>query len=187
MPTPVVGFAAFSGTGKTTLLCRLIPALKARGLRLGLVKHSHHPFEIDRPGKDSYRLRRAGAHQVLVASRRRQALIRQHPPDARLTLDDLLQRLDTHGGLDLILVEGYKHCPIPKLELHRPSLGFPLLAGTDPDIIAVASDERLVLPESMPQLNLNDTGAIVDFFHAHFCPLGHAPASPVTVQSPLSR
>ncbi len=169
LSTPVVGFAAFSGTGKTTLLCRLIPLLRDRGLRLGLVKHSHHNFEIDRPGKDSHQLRQAGASQVLVASRRRLALIHQHPAASRLTLADFLQRLDA-SELDLLLVEGYKYFPIPKIELHRPGLGHPLLAAADPDIIAVASDASLVLPVPLPLLDLNDSVAIADFIVARFFP-----------------
>lgn len=164
---PVVGFAAFSGTGKTTLLCRLIPLLRARGLRLGLVKHSHHNFEIDRPGKDSHQLRQAGASQVIVASRRRLAFIHQHPPAARLTLADFLRRLDG-TDLDLLLVEGYKYFPIPKIELHRPSLGHPLLVGADPDIIAVASDAPVEVP--VPVLDLNDPAAIAVFIVARFLP-----------------
>ena len=169
---PVVGFAAFSGTGKTTLLCRLIPLLRARGLRLGLIKHSHHAFEVDRPGKDSHRLRRAGATQVLVASRRRTALLRGHDPGARPTLAEFLPQLDA-AGLDLLLVEGYKYYPIPKIELHRPSLGHPLLALDDPDIVAVATDAPLLLDNvntvaDLTLLDLNNPAAIADFIVARF-------------------
>lgn len=171
--TPVVGFAAFSGTGKTTLLCRLIPLLRERGLRLGLVKHSHHAFEIDRPGKDSHRLRQAGAARVVVASARRRALIARHSPPGRLTLDDFLRRLDD-GALDLLLVEGYKYYPIPKIELHRPGLGYPLLAVEDPDIIAVASDAPLAV--AVPVLDLNDPAMIAEFIVERILP---APAAVV--------
>lgn len=173
--TPVVGFAAFSGTGKTTLLCRLIPLLRERGLRLGLVKHSHHAFEIDRPGKDSHRLRQAGAARVVVASARRRALIARHSPPGRLTLDDFLRRLDD-GALDLLLVEGYKYYPIPKIELHRPGLGYPLLAIEDPDIIAVASDAPLAVAVPVPVLDLNDPAMIAEFIVERFL---SAPAAAV--------
>lgn len=170
--TPVVGFAAFSGTGKTTLLTRIVPLLRARGLRLGLVKHSHHDFEIDRPGKDSYRLRRAGATRVVVASSRRRAVIRQHAGSARPPLlTDFLARLD-HADLDLLLVEGYKYYPIPKIELHRPALGHPLLAPDDPDIVAVAADAPV--SAAVPLLDLNDPAAISEFIIARFLP-AHSP------------
>ncbi len=165
--TPVVGFAAFSGTGKTTLLCRLIPLLRARGLRLGLIKHSHHAFEIDRPGKDSFRLRQAGAARVVVASTRLRAVISQHPPPGRLALDDFLRRLDD-PALDLLLVEGYKYYPIPKIEVHRPSLGHPLLASDDPDIIAVASDAPVAVAVAVPVLDINDPAAIAGFIIDRF-------------------
>lgn len=169
LSTPVVGFAAFSGTGKTTLLCRLIPLLRSRGLRLGLVKHSHHAFEIDRPGKDSHALRRAGASQVVVGSTRRRAAIRRHPASTRLTLTDFLQRLDG-ADLDLLLVEGYKYFPIPKIELYRPSLGHPLLVTEDPHIVAVATNAPLPVAVPVPLLDLNDPAAVADFIVARFLP-----------------
>ena len=159
---PIIGFAAFSGTGKTTLLCQIIPLLTARGLRLGLVKHSHHRFEMDRPGKDSYVLRHAGAQQVVVASRWRTAVLRQYPEGHSLGLAGFLECLgDT--GLDAILVEGYKYYPIPKIELHRPSLGHPLLAVNDPNIIAVAADAPLSDTISAPLLDINDPTMIAEF------------------------
>jgi len=163
---PVIGFAAFSGTGKTTLLCRVIPLLVAQGLRLGLIKHSHHTFEMDRPGKDSFVLRQAGAQQVLVASRRRCAVISQHSPTARLSLADFLNRLDS-AELDLILVEGYKYYPIPKIELHRPSLGHPLLAPDDPDIVAVATDAVLTQAVAVSVLDINRPEAIAEFIMSY--------------------
>ena len=164
--TPVVGFAAFSGTGKTTLLCRLIPLLRARGLRLGLVKHSHHRVEFDRPGKDSHRLREAGARQVVVASSRRRAVIRRHPAPPPL-LEDHLATLD-RAGLDLLLVEGYKYQPIPKIELHRPALGYPLLAAQDPDIVAVATDRPCDLQAPVPVLDLDAPRIIAGFILERF-------------------
>lgn len=163
--TPVVGFAAFSGTGKTTLLRELIPLLRQRGLRLGLIKHSHHAFEVDRPGKDSYVLRKAGAAQLVVASARRSAVMHQHATN--LALEDFLPQFDD-GELDLILVEGYKHYPIPKIELHRPKLGHPVLARDDPNVVAIASDAPLFKPLALPLLYLNDPAEIVDFIMVRF-------------------
>ncbi len=150
---PVLGFAAWSGTGKTTLLEALIPRLAATGLRLALVKHSHHALELDRPGKDSHRLREAGARQVLVSSKRRTALIEPR----ELGLPECLARLAPLAP-GLVLVEGYKRAPVPKLELHRPALGQPLLCRSDPRILAVASDTPIAAP--VPVLDLNDVDAI---------------------------
>lgn len=160
---PLLGFVAFSGTGKTTLLKQLIPLLKARGLQLAVVKHTHHQFDIDTPGKDSYELRQAGAEQVMVASRRRWALMVETPNQVEdPQLDSLIQQLDS-AALDLILVEGFKHAAIPKIELHRPALQKPLLCPEDPDIIAVASDVPLSQQIDLPVLALNNPEAIADF------------------------
>ncbi|MFO1351796.1 MAG: molybdopterin-guanine dinucleotide biosynthesis protein B [Gammaproteobacteria bacterium] len=160
-PAPVLGFAAFSGTGKTTLLRRLIPVLRNRGIRLGLIKHSHHAFEVDRPGKDSFVLRQAGAVQVLVASSRLTAVIDQQPQQ-QVTFEAFLRRFDG-AGLDLILVEGFKYYPMPKIELHRPSMGHPLLSLRDPYVIAVATDAPLATEPSVPVLDLNDLAEIAGF------------------------
>ena len=162
-PCPVLGFVAFSGTGKTTLLTRLIPILKQRGIRVGMIKHAHHRFDIDIPGKDSYELRKAGAQQMLVASQTRWALISETPEnkdDPRL--EDLLKQLD-HSRLDLVLVEGFKHVAFPKIELHRPALAQPLLFIDDADIIAVASDAPLTRDTPLPVLDLNSPAAIAEF------------------------
>lgn len=161
--TPVLGFAAFSGTGKTTLLIKLIPLLKAKGIRIGMIKHAHHNFDIDTPGKDSYELRKAGAEQMLIASQRRWALMVETPgqtndPD----LNELIQQLD-HEKLDLILVEGFKHIAFSKIELHRPSLGKPLLYPDDKNIIAIASDQAEVINTALPILELNNPEMIADF------------------------
>lgn len=160
-PPPVLGLAAFSGTGKTTLLVRMIPLLVQHDVRVALIKHAHHDFDIDIPGKDSYELRRAGARQVLVASDRRSALVTETVPPHEPALETLVARLDP-AATDLVLVEGFRHLPFPKIELHRPVLGHPLLCNEDPAIIAVASDTHLPgLP--VPQLDLNDPDAIVTF------------------------
>lgn len=161
-PTPILGFAAFSGTGKTTLLTQLIPLLKQRGLRIALIKHSHHNFEIDQPGKDSYRLRKAGADQVMLVSRHRWALISELQTENTPRLADRLPYLD-HAQLDLILVEGFKAEVFPKIELHRPILNKPLLYPEDTSIIAVASDKQLLLPKHLTLLDLNNPQQIAEF------------------------
>ena len=161
---PMVGFCAWSGTGKTTLLTRLLPILVAQGLKVAVVKHAHHTFDIDHPGKDSYVLREAGASQILVASRVRMALITEFEEgrDEPL-LADALSALNMKG-LDLILVEGFKHEDYQKIELHRPDLNKPLLFPDDPNIIAIASDAPI--PENrdtLPKLNINNPEQIVQF------------------------
>lgn len=159
---PILGFAAFSGTGKTTLLLQLLPLLKARGLRVGMVKHAHHTFEVDHPGKDSYELRKSGAAQTLIASRQRWALMVERLREADPPLDEVLLELD-QAALDLILVEGFKQEPYPKIELHRPSLARPLLYPRDGNIVAVATDGPLEPDVPVPVLDLNDPHAIGDF------------------------
>ena len=136
---PVLGFAAFSGTGKTTLLVKLLPLLVKRGIRVGMIKHAHHDFDIDTPGKDSYKLRKAGARQMLVASSRRRALMTETPGQQEPQLEELISILDL-DSIDLILVEGFKHLAFPKIELHRAGLGHPLLFREDRNIIALAAD-----------------------------------------------
>ena len=159
---PILGFAAFSGTGKTTLLEHLIPLLKQNGLRIGLIKHSHHNIQIDQPGKDSYRLREAGASPVMLVSSHRRAIITEFQTAKEPTLDEQLLAFD-QTDLDLILVEGFKMANFPKIELHRPSLGKSLLYTQDPDIIAVASDAQIKIPENLTQLDLNQPGNIAQF------------------------
>lgn len=159
---PVLGFAAWSGTGKTTLLKQLLPMLREQGLRVGMVKHAHHDFDVDKPGKDSYELRKAGAAQMLIASSRRMALMTEFDPPAEPRLQELLGHLDRDRA-DLVLVEGFKQARFPKIELHRPGLGRPLLFPDDPDIIAVASDGPLDLACDRTLLDLNDAGAICAF------------------------
>ncbi len=165
----VVGLAAFSGTGKTTLLTRLIPLLRARGLRVGVVKHAHHSFEIDKRGKDSHELRQAGANPVLIGSRHRWALMMETPGQDEPVLDDLLARLD-QDVLDLVLVEGFKHEEFPKIELHRPSVGKPLLYPEDPSVMAIATDGALANPAPGPILDLNRPEQIAAFIVDHVSP-----------------
>jgi molybdopterin-guanine dinucleotide biosynthesis protein MobB len=161
---PVLGFAAWSGTGKTTLLRKLIPALRAGGLRVGIIKHAHHTFDVDQPGKDSYELRHAGAQQVLIGSRRRWALMVEHDQDVEQepTLSELLQRMPT-AGLDLILVEGFKHERFPKVELHRAALAKEKLYPHDDNIIAIATDADLHPATQLPILDLNNIETLTEF------------------------
>lgn len=164
---PVVGFCAYSsGIGKTTLLTQLIPALINLGLRISVIKHAHHAFDIDHEGKDSFKLRQAGAVQMMVASRQRWALITElvRTPHAENepNLAHLMAQMD--GNLtDLVLAEGFKHEAIPKIEVHRSALSTPLLALEDPNIIAIATDTSL--PLSTPQIDLNDINAIAAFIY----------------------
>jgi molybdopterin-guanine dinucleotide biosynthesis protein MobB len=159
---PVLGFAAYSGTGKTTLLVQLLPRLRAAGLRIGMIKHAHHRFEIDHPGKDSYELRKAGASQMLITSSRRWALVTDLDDEHDAVLQEALERLDQRE-LDLILVEGFKHEAFPKIELHRPTVGDALIFPDDPNVIAIATDAPFPQPTTLPVLDLNDVDAIADF------------------------
>ena len=159
---PVVGFAAYSGAGKTTLLKQLLPLLTGRGVRIGMIKHAHHNFDIDIPGKDSYELRKAGASQMLVASARREALVIEKASSSEPHLDTLIGRLN-QDELDLILVEGFKQVAFPKIELYRPSVGKPALYPQDTSVIAVATDAALPAPTDLPVLDINNPDAIAAF------------------------
>ena len=157
---PVLGFAAYSGTGKTTLLVKLIPLLKQAGIRVAMIKHAHHDFDIDIPGKDSYELRKAGADQVLVASAKRRALIREMATEAEPQLVELVNELDL-DEIDLVLVEGFRHVAFPKIELHRPSFNRDLISEHDVSVIAVASDE--MIDTGLPLLDINKPEQIQRF------------------------
>lgn len=157
---PILGFAAYSGTGKTTLLEALLPKLTEAGLRIGMLKHAHHNFDVDKPGKDSYRLRKAGASQMLIASRNRFALMTE-TPEAEADFEYLLTRFD-EDKLDVVLVEGCKNIAFPKIELHREEVGKPWLYPHDDNIIAIASDSA-ELDSELPQMNINDLDAIAQF------------------------
>lgn len=159
---PILGIAAYSGTGKTTLLRKLLPILSSRGIRVGMVKHAHHSFDVDTPGKDSYELRKAGAAQMLIASRSRWALMVERSREKDPQLDEVLLELD-QAVLDLILVEGFKNERFPKIELRRKGLkGVPFYSDDD-TIIAVATDEPGGLDTALPVLDLNRPEAIADF------------------------
>ncbi len=163
-PRPLLGFSAYSGTGKTTLLKQLLPILRQHGLQVAVIKHASHNFDVDRPGKDSHELRMAGASPMLIASRRRMALVKEFDPaEEEPTLEQLLPTLDP-TNIDLVLIEGFKQADIAKIELHRPSLGKPLLCANDPRIIAVATDAEIpAAPETLPRLDINDPLTIAYF------------------------
>ncbi|YCO05307.1 bifunctional molybdopterin-guanine dinucleotide biosynthesis adaptor protein MobB/molybdopterin molybdotransferase MoeA [Vibrio sp. VNB-15] len=157
---PILGFAAYSGTGKTTLLEALLPKLTEAGLRIGMLKHAHHNFDVDQPGKDSHRLRKAGASQMLISSRNRFALMTE-TPESESEFDYLLTHFD-EDKLDVVLVEGCKNIAFPKIELHREEVGKPWLHPNDDNIIAIASDSG-ELDSELPQMNINDLEAIAQF------------------------
>ncbi len=157
---PLLGIVAYSGTGKTTLLKQLIPYLNSQGIRVGLIKHTHHDVDVDTPGKDSFELRKAGAYQTMVASNQRWALMTETPTLERLNLQYLASRFDS-TSLDIILVEGFKHEEIDKIALYRAGITKPLEGLMEGNVIAVASDSSL--NHSFPTLDLNNTPAIGQF------------------------
>ncbi len=158
-PGPVVfGFAGWSGSGKTTLIEQLIPRFTRAGLTVSVIKHAHHRVDIDKPGKDSWRHREAGATEVLVTTDQRWALMHELRGAPEPTLEEHLAHM---SPCDLVLVEGFKHAAMPKIEVHRPGVGKPLLYPDDPDIVAIATDEALTVP--LPQLDIDDPDAVVAF------------------------
>ncbi len=165
---PLLGFAAASSTGKTTLLTQLIPLLKAKNLRIGVIKHSHHDFEIDHAGKDSFRLRHAGATPMVLVSKHRRVIIEEFENQIEPTLKEQIAIFNP-TETDLILVEGFRDAPVPKIELHRAELNKPFLHLNDSHIIAIASDVEL--NTNLPQLNLNQPAEIANFIFHHFLKL----------------
>ena len=167
-PCPIVGFCAHSGTGKTTLLVKLLRILRARGLRVGVIKHAHHEFDTDRPGKDSYELRHAGAQRTLVSSSRRWALVHEHfDADQEASLERLIGII-TREALDLVLVEGFKREAFPKIELHRRELGRAHLYPGDGNVIALATNEKNTGAVNIPVIALDDAESIADFVVGRF-------------------
>ncbi|WP_454694544.1 molybdopterin-guanine dinucleotide biosynthesis protein B [Achromobacter aegrifaciens] len=156
--TPVFGIAGRSGSGKTTLIEAMLPLLAARGLRVSVIKHSHHDFQMEPPGKDSARFRQAGALEVMVASPFRYAIVHELRDAPEPTLDDQLARL---SPADLVLVEGFKQAAIPRLEVYRPALGKPPLHGEDNSFLAVATDAPLAT--GLPSLPVNEPAQVADF------------------------
>jgi molybdopterin-guanine dinucleotide biosynthesis adapter protein len=163
----IIGIAGWSGAGKTTLLAKLIPRLTARGVRVSTVKHAHHAFDVDQPGKDSHTHRMAGATEVLVSSLNRWALVHELRGAAEPKLSDLLGKL---APVDLVIVEGFKHGAHPKLEIYRSAVGKPPLHPDDPHIVAVASDAP-VPSARVPVVGLDDVDAIADLMLAHAAPI----------------
>ncbi len=160
---PVLGFAAYSGTGKTTLLVKLLPLMKLQGLRVAMIKQTHHDFEIDKPGKDSFELRKAGATQMLVASDKRSALMTEYEGRVSPGLGDLLDQLDIQN-IDLVLVEGFRQLSFPKIELHRSTAGKDLIFPQDPSVIAIASDDNLQTGD-LPLLDINAPEEVMGFIN----------------------
>lgn len=162
-PVPLLGIVAWSGTGKTTLIEALLPRLAARGVRVAVIKHAHHDVDVDTPGKDTHRFRMAGAAPVILATAKRFAVMMETPDSADdLDLPLLLEYAQVSKP-DLILIEGFKHWPLPKLELHRPELEKPLLALGDPWIKAVASPQPIALPAGVHALCLDHIEHIEDW------------------------
>ncbi len=159
----IFGLAGWSGSGKTTLVMRLLPELNGRGYSVSTLKHAHHDFDIDKPGKDSFEHRRAGATEVMVSAASRWALMHENRDGPEPDIDELVARMTP---VDLLLVEGFKRYGHAKMEIHRPSIGKNLLCVDDPRIVAVASDEALPLA-TVPVLDLNNVPALADFIVAH--------------------
>ncbi len=160
----ILGVAAWSGTGKTTLLKQVLPLLRAGGLRVAVIKRAHHSFDIDKPGKDSYELRKAGAERVLLTSQHRRALVTEHMHGCEPPFSELLAEAGA-DDVDLILVEGFKRAPIPKIELYRAATGKKLLSENDPGIIAIAAAGPPP-PTDLPLLDLNDPQQVAEFIFA---------------------
>ncbi len=159
----LIGLAGWSGSGKTTLLTALIPALIRRGRTVSTVKHAHHAFDVDKPGKDSYLHREAGAHEVLISSQNRWALMHEHRGGPEPNLQELVTHL---APVDLVLVEGFKREGHPKIEIHRAELGKPVLYPDDPQMVAIASDPVLA-DAPIPHVSLSDIDAIADLVERH--------------------
>ena len=162
---PMIGFSAPSGTGKTTLLKQVIPLLKSKGLKLAIIKHSHHHFDLDRPGKDSYELRKSGADHTIVCTTTRMAAITEFAtPADEPSLQEIVDRLDVNK-LDIVLVEGYRHLSFTKIELHREALGKSYLYPDDPTIIALACDAKPPEEIAISVLDINSPQHIADFVY----------------------
>jgi len=168
----IIGLAGWSGSGKTTLVTKVIPRLLARGLKVSTLKHAHHGFELDQPGKDSFMHRAAGATEVIVSSAKRFAILHELRSEPEWDLADLVGKM---SPVELVLVEGYKRDAFPKLEIHRAANGKPLIHPEDPRIVAIASDVALPAAK-VPVVDLNDVEAIADLLIKHAVPVGAAMA-----------
>ena len=175
----IIGLAGWSGSGKTTLITRVIPCLIARGVKVSTVKHAHHGFDLDQPGKDSFFHRAAGATEVIISSARRWAILHELREQPEWDLRALVAKM---SPVDLLLVEGFKRDAFPKLEIHRLANGKPLIQPDDPHIVAIASD--VALPQAkVPVIDLNDIEAIADLLVKSAVPIAAASATAVTVAS----
>jgi molybdopterin-guanine dinucleotide biosynthesis adapter protein len=166
----IIGLAGWSGSGKTTLITKLIPRLRARGLSVSTLKHAHHGFDLDQPGKDSFFHRAAGATEVIISSAKRWAILHELREEAEWDLPDLVAKITP---VDLVLVEGYKRDAFPKLEVHRAANGKPLIQPEDPRVVAIATDTALPAAK-VPVIDLNDIEAIADLLLKHAVPVGEA-------------
>src|ERR1700744_4740226 len=167
----VIGLAGWSGAGKTTLLTRVIPHLRAQNLRVSVIKHAHHNFDVDKPGKDSWLHREAGAEEVLVSSGNRWALMHELRGAPEPLLPELLQKM---ARVDLVVIEGYKSEPLPKIEVHRAANGKPLLYPSNPDIVAIAAD--VAVETALPTAHLDDIAAVAALMRRFAVPLDGVPA-----------
>jgi molybdopterin-guanine dinucleotide biosynthesis adapter protein len=169
-PMRIIGLAGWSGSGKTTVITKVIPRLIARGVVVSTLKHAHHGFDLDQPGKDSFFHRAAGATEVIIASAKRFAILHELRDEPEWDLPDLVAKM---APVDLVLVEGYKRDAFPKLEIHRAANGKPLIHPEDKHIVAIASD--IALPAAkVPVIDLNDIEAIADMLLKHAVPVGQA-------------
>ncbi len=169
----IIGLAGWSGSGKTTLVTKLIPCLKARGKAVSTLKHAHHGFDLDTPGKDSFMHRAAGATEVIISSGKRWAMLHELREEPEWDMAELVAKM---SPVDLVLVEGFKRDAFPKLEIHRIANGKPLLHPDDPHIVAVASDSAL--PDAkVPVIDLNNIEAIADLLLKHAVPVSEATAT----------
>lgn len=169
----IIGLAGWSGSGKTTLVTKLIPCLLARGIRVSTLKHAHHGFDLDTPGKDSFMHRTAGATEVIISSAKRWAILHELREEPEWHLRDLVSKM---SPVDLVLVEGFKRDPFPKLEIHRIANGKPLIHPEDPHIVAVASDSALPAA-TVPVIDLNNIDAIADLLLNHAVAISEVAAS----------
>ena len=169
----IIGLAGWSGSGKTTLIKKLIPRLIARGISVSTLKHAHHGFDLDQPGKDSFFHRTAGATEVIISSAKRWAILHELREQPEWDLAALVGKM---SPVDLVLVEGFKRDAFPKLEIHRIANGKPLIHPEDPHIVAVASDSALPAAQ-VPVVDLNDIEAIADLLLKHAVPINSAPAT----------
>jgi molybdopterin-guanine dinucleotide biosynthesis protein B len=169
----IIGLAGWSGSGKTTLVTKLIPCMLARGIRVSTLKHAHHGFDLDTPGKDSFMHRTAGATEVIISSAKRWAILHELREEPEWHLRDLVSKM---SPVDLVLVEGFKRDPFPKLEIHRIANGKPLIHPQDPHIVAVASDSALPAA-TVPVIDLNNIDAIADLLLKHAVAVSEVAAS----------